>query len=173
MTTKKTSTTGIEQLGKSVLRYSLVTNLVWIGSLKFEDYEIENISPLVTSSPLFSGVLKKLGEKKTAQLIGMTEIGMGALIAAKPLAPRASALGSLGAVGMFATTLSFMATTPGSSRRATGQPSCPWWGSSCSRTPCFWGHPSSRLLSRCSTPAAGNPKTGFLLTGPWVLPGRA
>ena len=113
MMTKNTSTTGIEQVGNSVLRYSLVTNLVWIGSLKFQDYEIENIRPLVTSSPLFSGVLKKLGEKKTAQLIGVAEIGMGALIAAKPLAPRASALGSLGAVGMFVTTLSFMATTPG------------------------------------------------------------
>jgi uncharacterized membrane protein YkgB len=34
------------------------------------------------------------------------------LIAAKPLAPRASAAGSLGAVGMFLTTLSFLATTP-------------------------------------------------------------
>ncbi|NNV09531.1 DUF417 family protein, partial [Geobacillus sp. MMMUD3] len=81
MMTKNTSTTGIEQVGNSVLRYSLVTNLVWIGSLKFQDYEIENIRPLVSSSALFSGVLKKLGEKKTAQLIGVTEIGMGALIA--------------------------------------------------------------------------------------------
>jgi hypothetical protein len=37
-------TTGIEQMGNSVLRYSLVTNLVWIGSLKFQDYEMENIT---------------------------------------------------------------------------------------------------------------------------------
>ena len=34
------------------------------------------------------------------------------MIAAKPLAPRVSAAGSLGAVGMFLTTLSFLATTP-------------------------------------------------------------
>jgi hypothetical protein len=47
----------------------------------------------------FSGVLKKLGEKKAAQLIGVAEIGMGALIAAKPLAPRASALGRLQRLG--------------------------------------------------------------------------
>ena len=40
MMTKNTSTTGIEQMGNSVLRYSLVTNLVWIGSLKFQDYEM-------------------------------------------------------------------------------------------------------------------------------------
>lgn len=37
---------------------------------------------------------------------------MGSLIAAKPLAPRVSAAGSLGAAGMFLTTLSFLATTP-------------------------------------------------------------
>ena len=35
------------------------------------------------------------------------------MIAAKPLAPRASAAGSLGAVGMFLTTLSFLAKAPG------------------------------------------------------------
>jgi len=38
---------------------------------------------------------------------------MGSLIAAKPFAPRASAIASIGAVGMFVTTLSFLATTPG------------------------------------------------------------
>jgi len=51
-------------MGTSVLRSALVTNLVWIGALKFEDYEVENIRPLVSSSPLFSPVLKKLGEER-------------------------------------------------------------------------------------------------------------
>ena len=84
-----------------------MTNLVWIGTLKFQKYEMENIKPLVTSSPLFSSVVKKLGEKRTAQLIGVTEIVIGSLIAAKPFAPRASAVGSMAAIGMFLTTLSF------------------------------------------------------------------
>ena len=35
------------------------------------------------------------------------------LIALRPLAPRLSAVGSLGAVAMFATTLSFLASAPG------------------------------------------------------------
>ena len=111
MTTR--SATRLQSMGTSVLRSALVTNLVWIGALKFEDYEVENIRPLVSSSPLFSPVLKKLGEEKTARLIGLTEIAMGSLIAAKPFAPRASAIASIGAVGMFVTTLSFLATTPG------------------------------------------------------------
>ena len=85
---------------------------MWVGALKFEDYEVENIEPLVTSSPLFSRLHDALGAPKLARLIGVTEIAMGSLIAAKPLTPRFSAAGSFGAAGMFLTTLSFLATTP-------------------------------------------------------------
>lgn len=114
--------TRLQSVGNSVLRSALVTNLVWVGALKFEDYEVENIHPMVSSSPLFSPFLEKLGEQKTARLIGVTEIVMGSLIAAKPFAPRASAIGSFGAVGMFATTLSFLATTPGVWQENRGAP---------------------------------------------------
>jgi uncharacterized membrane protein YkgB len=114
--------TRLQSVGNSVLRSALVTNLVWVGALKFEDYEVENIHPMISSSPLFSPFLEKLGEQKTARLIGVTEIVMGSLIAAKPFAPRASAIGSFGAVGMFATTLSFLATTPGVWQENRGAP---------------------------------------------------
>lgn len=98
-------------MGLRVVRSGLVANLGWIGALKFEDYEVENIEPLVTSSPLFSRLHDKLGAPRLARLVGVTEIALGSLIAAKPVAPRAS-VGSLGAVGMFLTTLSFLATPP-------------------------------------------------------------
>lgn len=114
--------TRLQSVGSAVLRSALATTLVWVGALKFEDYEVENIHPLVSSSPLFSPFLKKLGEKKTARLIGVAEIAMGSLIAAKPIAPRASAIGSLGAVGMFVTTLSFLVTTPGVWQEHRGAP---------------------------------------------------
>jgi uncharacterized membrane protein YkgB len=95
----------------STLRLGLALNLVAIGRLKFEDYEVENIRPLVTSHPMFARLVSKFGEEKLARLIGVTEIVIGSLIAAKPLAPRASAVGSWAAAGMFATTLSFLITT--------------------------------------------------------------
>lgn len=100
-------------IGAITLRATLAGNLLWIGSLKFEDYEVENIRPLVTSSPLFSTLVAKIGEKKTARLVGLAEVTLGTLIVAKPVAAKASAVASLAAVGMFATTLSFLATTPG------------------------------------------------------------
>jgi uncharacterized membrane protein YkgB len=112
MNRQRTPASNLASVGFSVMRSGLGANLLWIGALKFEDYEVENIKPLVTSSPLFSRLQDKLGGPKLARFIGATEIVIGSLIAAKPLAPRASAAGSLGAVGMFLTTLSFLATTP-------------------------------------------------------------
>ncbi|MGV9386834.1 DUF417 family protein [Nonomuraea sp. NPDC003707] len=112
----------VRSVGISTVRYGLVINLLEIGRIKFEDYEIENIRPLVTSSPPPRGLSPDWGEKKVARLIGVTEIVLGALIGAKPIAPRASAPGSLAAVGMFATTLSFLATMPEAWQETRGEP---------------------------------------------------
>jgi reactive chlorine resistance protein C len=54
MNRQRTPASNLASAGFSVLRSGLVANLLWIGALKFEDYEVENIKPLVTSSPLFS-----------------------------------------------------------------------------------------------------------------------
>ncbi len=46
-------------------------------------------------------------------MLGVVEVAVALLIAARPFSPRVSALGSALAVGMFLTTLSFLVTTPG------------------------------------------------------------
>lgn len=112
----------VHNIGISTIRYGLVVNLLEIGRVKFEDYEVENIRPLVSSSPPLSWLIAKVGEKKVARLLGVTEIVLGSLIGAKPIAPKASALGSLAAVGMFATTLSFLATMPEAWQEGRGEP---------------------------------------------------
>lgn len=122
MKERHNSTQRLEALGTSTMRSALAVNLLWIGTLKFKEYEVENIRPLVSSSPMFAPILKRLGAKRLAKIVGVTEIALAALIAAKPVAPRASALGGLGAVGMFATTLSFMVTTPGVWQEGHGAP---------------------------------------------------
>ena len=112
----------LEDAGATTIRLALATNILWIGALKFEEYEAKLSEPMISTSPLFSWVNNKLGLQKTSRLIGVAEIALGALIAAKPLAPRASAVGSLGAVGMFATTLSFLYTMPGVWQEGYGKP---------------------------------------------------
>ncbi|MEU4555361.1 putative membrane protein YkgB [Micromonospora violae] len=120
MGTRHASTDGLASVGASVLRSALATNILWIGALKFKQYEVENDEPLVTSSPLFSSLRKRLGAQRLNRLIGVTEIAVGSLIAAKPFAPRAAAIGSVAAAGMFLTTLSFLATTPEARQQGQG-----------------------------------------------------
>ena len=120
MGTKHRSVSGLAAAGSSITRYGLVTTLVWIGALKFTDYEVQNAEVLVTASPLTSRLRNKLGAQKLAWLVGVTQITLGSLIAAKPLAPRASAVGSLGAAVLMVSTLSFLATTPEAWREGPG-----------------------------------------------------
>lgn len=153
MRTRHDATPVLQAIGNSILRSSLAMNLLWVGTLKFKDYEVENIQPLVSSSPLFAPVLKKLGEKKTARIVGITEIALASLIAAKPLAPRASVVGGLGAVGMFATTLSFLFTTPGVWHEGEGAPKLSMLGQFLAKDSVFLG--ASLLATAESLRAAG------------------
>jgi reactive chlorine resistance protein C len=89
----------LASVGSSVLRSGLATNLLLIGALKFKQYEVENIDPLVRSSPLLSRLREKLGARRLARVIGIAEIALGSLIAAKPVAPKASAATALAPSG--------------------------------------------------------------------------
>jgi uncharacterized membrane protein YkgB len=109
-------------VGSLVLRYGLVTVFVWVGGLKFKDYEVANAEPLVTWSPLTSRLRAKLGARKLCRLVGITQLVFGSLIALKPLAPKVSAVGSLGAASMMVGTLSFLVTTPDAWQDGQGMP---------------------------------------------------
>jgi uncharacterized membrane protein YkgB len=91
-------------------------------ALQFKDCEVENAEVLVTASPLTSRLREKLGAQKLGRLIGVTQITLSSLIAAKPLASQASAGWQHGAVGLFLGTLSFLATTPEAWQEGQGMP---------------------------------------------------
>ena len=114
--------TSLAPIGSSVLRGGLATTLLWIGALKFTDYEVQNAEVLVTASPLTSRLRQKLGARKLGRLVGVMQLTLGSLIAAKPVAPRASAAGSLGAAGLMVSTLSFLVTTPEAWQEGKGVP---------------------------------------------------
>ncbi len=122
MTTQHTPVSDLASAGSVVLRGGLATALLWIGALKFTDYEIQNAEVLVTASPLTSWPRKKLGARKLGQVVGVTQIVLGSSIAAKPVAPRVSAAGSLGAAAMMVSTLSFLVTTPEAWQEGQGFP---------------------------------------------------
>jgi uncharacterized membrane protein YkgB len=103
----------VEAVGRDLTRYGLAVVVGWIGLMKFTAYEAEGIRPFVANSPLLSWVYGPLSARGFSTALGVVEVATALLIAARPLSPRASALGSALAVGMFLTTLSFLITTPG------------------------------------------------------------
>jgi uncharacterized membrane protein YkgB len=112
----------LASVGIPIMRYGLVTVFVWVGAMKWNDDEVANAEVLVTASPLTSGLRKKLGPQKLARLLGITQIAVGSLIAAKPVVPRVSAVGSLAATGLMVSTLSFLVTTPEAWQEGRGAP---------------------------------------------------
>ena len=103
----------VEAVGHELARYGLVVVVAWIGLLKFTAYEAEGIRLYVANSPLMSWVYGALSTRGFSALLGVVEVAIALLIAARPFSARACALGSALAVGMFLTTVSFLVTTPG------------------------------------------------------------
>src|SRR5262249_6865608 len=103
----------VEAVGRELARYGLVVVVGWIGLMKFTAYEAGGIRLYVSNSPLLSWVYGLMSVRAFSAVLGVIEFATALLIAARPLSPRASALGSALAVGMFLTTLSFLFTTPG------------------------------------------------------------
>ena len=110
---KRAMSSQVEAVGRELTRYGLVVVVAWIGLMKFTAYEAEGIRPFVANSPLLSWVYGPLSVRGFSTVLGVVEVAVALLIAARPLLPRVSAFGSALAVGMFLTTLSFLVTTPG------------------------------------------------------------
>src|SRR5262245_2491564 len=110
---KRAMSSQVEAVGRELTRYGLAVVVGWIGLMKFTAYEAGGISPFVAHSPLMSWVYGLMSVRGFSAVLGVVEVVVAILIAARPFWPRASALGSALAVGMFLTTLSFLVTTPG------------------------------------------------------------
>ncbi len=126
----------LDRVGMGMLRVALVIVLVWIGGLKFVDYEADSIVPLVANSPIMRFLYRQPAEYRThmnkegelnvqhrewqvqngtytfSHGLGTLIIAIGILIAFYPIRPEISAFGSLLLVLMACTTLSFLFTTP-------------------------------------------------------------
>lgn len=103
----------LQSAGAFILRYALVLVLLWIGAMKFTDYEAMGIMPLVSNSPVMSWALNITSINNIAKVLGVIEILTGVLIALGRFVPKISFYGSCGAIIIFIITLSFLFTTPG------------------------------------------------------------
>jgi reactive chlorine resistance protein C len=103
----------IENLGRGIVRWGLILVLGWIGAMKFTAYEAMGIQPLVAHSPFVSWMYDLLSVRSFSAMLGCIEIATAVLRGLRYVTPVASGVGSVLAIGLFATTLSFLFTTPG------------------------------------------------------------
>jgi uncharacterized membrane protein YkgB len=116
------SKTWLEKLGIHISRYGLVITLLLIGALKFTTGEAQGIQPLVANSPLMFWLYRIFSVQGVSNLIGLIEIVVGLLIAARPFSGRLSFIGSIGAIITFVLTVSFLLSTPGAFQFSHGFP---------------------------------------------------
>lgn len=112
----------LTSIGINVLRYGLVGILLYYGFAKFFPFEAQAIEPLVANNPLMSWMYSFLSVQMVSNVIGATEIVFAVLIACRVFNARLSALGSIGAIAITLTTLSFLFTTPGAWSSVPGFP---------------------------------------------------
>lgn len=103
----------IEDIGKSIVRWGLIIVLAWIGAMKFTAYEAMGIHPLVVNSPFVSWMYDFLSLRSLSAMLGCIEITTAVLLSLRYVSPKASIVGSILAMGLFAITLSMIITTPG------------------------------------------------------------
>ena len=90
---KRAMSSRVEAVGRELTRYGLVVVVGWIGLMKFTAYEAEGIRPFVANSPLMSWVYGLMSVRGFSAMLGVVEVAIALLIAARPFSPRASALG--------------------------------------------------------------------------------
>lgn len=110
----------LKRFGSLFLFAAMAVIFLWIGGMKFTDYEAAGISGFVLNSPLVGWWQTLLGIGGTAVMLGIYEIAAGLLFAGRFLSPRLSAVGSAMSIVTFLITLSFFVTTPGVSEPLAG-----------------------------------------------------
>lgn len=110
----------VDALAHIVARYGLAVVIGWIGIFKFCSYEALNIQPLVANSPFMGWVYNLFSVETFSSILGIVEIATAVLLVVKPWYPRVSLVGSVVAILLFISTLSFVITTPGVSEASAG-----------------------------------------------------
>lgn len=111
-----------EPMTRAGLYLSLALIYFWFGGMKFTAYEASGLVPLVSNNPLVGWFYDILSVRVFSTFLGVVELSIGLLVLLGLFNPVRSALGGLLSAGLFVTTLSFMATTPGTFEPSLGFP---------------------------------------------------
>jgi uncharacterized membrane protein YkgB len=102
----------VTRIGEIATFAALTIIYLWFGGMKFTAYEANGIYGFVSHSPLLSWMYNFMSINGFSYFLGVLEITIGLLIAARCISPKLSIIGGILSVGLFVTTLSFMISTP-------------------------------------------------------------
>ena len=112
----------LQRYGVIAAYASMAIIFAWFGGMKFTAYEAGAIEGLIANSPLLGWTYGVMSVGAVAALIGTVELLIAALLAARIVSPRASAIGALGAAATFVVTASLLLSTPGVVEPSLGFP---------------------------------------------------
>ncbi len=105
-----------QKLGINLIRISILIIFVWIGGLKFWNYEAEGIVPFVANSPFMSFFYTKSAPENNtygfSRGLGILIMAIGILTFLGIFSPKIGLVGAGLAIIMTFGTLSFLVTTP-------------------------------------------------------------
>jgi reactive chlorine resistance protein C len=95
------------------VRYALAAVVGYLGALKISPVAAQLIEPVVANSAALAWLYSTFSVEGAARAIAAVELVTALFLLASPFAAWLAVAGSLLAVGVFVTTLSFLVTTPG------------------------------------------------------------
>jgi reactive chlorine resistance protein C len=102
----------IRRVGRILALAGVVLPLLLIGGLKFTQFEIEALKPMVGGAPWLAWMYTAFGEAGTSYLFGVVEITTALLLIASTRFPRAGVIGGALATLIFFTTTSLLFAIP-------------------------------------------------------------
>lgn len=102
----------VEHIGRAVALAGIVLPLLLIGGLKFTQYEVQGLVPLISGTPWLAWMYSLFGQDKTSYLLGVVEIFTALLLLASPWSPRAGVVGGTLGAFIFLVTSSMLLALP-------------------------------------------------------------
>ena len=107
-----TAASRIQHAGRIVALTGVVLPLLLIGGLKFTQFEIEALRPLISNTPWLAWMYPVLGEAGASYFLGTVEIATALLLIASIRYPRAGVVGGALAALAFLVTTSVLFVMP-------------------------------------------------------------
>ena len=122
MSKRKNATHSIQRIGRVVALIGVVLPLLWIGAMKFTQFEIDALQPIIGGTPWLAWLYPAFGKAGASYFLGIVEIAAALLIMLSPWSARAGLLGGALAVLTFLVTSSLVLVLPVWEAQAGGFP---------------------------------------------------